>query len=50
MAAAISAQIEAEKTKRLFEEYTKKADDAVLDAVLAHVLDVPPVEGDEIIP
>ena len=47
---AISAQIEAEKTKRLFEDYAKKADDAVLDAVLARVPDVPPMEGDEILP
>ena len=50
IASAISARIEAEKTKRLFEEYAKKADDAVFDAVLARVPDVPPMEGDEIIP
>ena len=47
---AISKQIETEKTRRLFEEYAKKADDAVFDAVLARVPDVPPIEGDEILP
>ena len=47
---AISAQIEAEKTKRLFEDYARKADDAVFDAILARVPDVPPMEGDEILP
>lgn len=50
IASAISARIEAEKTRQLFEEYAKKADDAVFDAVLARVPDVPPMEGDEIIP
>lgn len=46
---AINAQIEAEKTRRLFEEYAKKADDTTFDAVLARVPDVPPTEGDEIL-
>lgn len=50
IASAINARIEAEKTKKLFEEYAKKADDAVFDAVLAHVPDVPPMEGNEIVP
>lgn len=34
----------------LFESYAKNADDAVLDAILGRVPDVPPMEGDEIIP
>ena len=34
----------------LFEEHSQEADDAVFDAVLARVPDVPPMEGDEIIP
>ena len=50
VASAISARIEAEKTKQLFAEYAKEADDAVFDAVLARVPDVPPIEGDEILP
>lgn len=46
---AINAQIEAEKTRRLFEDYAKKADDSIFDAVLARVPDTLPVEGDEIL-
>lgn len=46
---AISAQIEAEKTRRLLESYAHKADDAKFDAILARIPDVSPVIGDELL-
>ncbi|MEL7071102.1 MAG: CopG family transcriptional regulator [Cyanobacteria bacterium J06581_3] len=48
--AAISAKIEAEKTRQLFSIYAQKADDAKFDDILARVPDVPPIEGDELLP
>ncbi|MEM6597290.1 MAG: CopG family transcriptional regulator [Cyanobacteria bacterium P01_C01_bin.69] len=48
LTSAISAKIEAEKTRRLLESYAKKADYEKFDAVLARVPDVPPMEGDEL--
>ncbi|MEO1685145.1 MAG: CopG family transcriptional regulator [Cyanobacteria bacterium J06631_12] len=50
VASAISAPIEAEKTKRLLEEYARKADYDKFDDIMARVPDFPPIEGDEILP
>ncbi len=49
MMSAISAKIEAEKTRHLLQSYVQNADYAKFDVLLARVPDVPPVEGDELI-
>ena len=46
----IQAEIEAEKARERIERYLKKADYDKFDAIMARVPDVPPMEGDEIIP
>ena len=49
MLSAISAKIEAEKTRHLLQSYAQNADYVKFDALLARIPNVPPVEGDELI-
>ena len=44
---AIAQKLENEKTQRLFQGYTQKADFEQFDRILARVPDVKPVPGDE---
>ncbi len=48
MMSAISAKIQAEKTRQLLKNYAQNADYAKFDAILARVPDVPPITGDEL--
>ena len=45
----IDSAVEAEKARKRIESYAQNVDYEKLDAILARVPDVPPMEGDEII-
>jgi predicted transcriptional regulator len=45
---AIAQKIESERTRKLFQSYTEKADVATFNEILARVPDVPPMPGDEL--
>ena len=47
---AINAEIEAEKARLEIEGCARNADYRKFDEILARVPDVPPVEGDELLP
>lgn len=50
IASMIQAEIEAEAARERIERYAQKADYDKFDAIMARVPDVPPMEGDEILP
>ena len=50
IASMIQAEIEAEKGRERIERYARNVDYDKFDAIMARVPDVPPMEGDEILP